>query len=98
MFMVRGCGVYYTVAWCKDQVGAFLLGNHEHTPRPCWDTGTGFKGSLMRTEIFMQGHNYQLPWIKVKGNVLFFGDMSIDPAKQENIPYDLMFSLYQASN
>ena len=43
----------------------------------------------------MQGHDYQLPWIKVKGNV---GDMSIDPAKQENIPYDLMFSLYQASN
>ena len=34
MFMVRGCGVCYTVAWCKDQVGAFLLGNHEHTPRP----------------------------------------------------------------
>ena len=52
----------------------------------------------MRTEIFMQGHDYQLPWIKVKENVLLFGDMSIDPAKQENIPYDLMFSLYQASN
>ena len=52
----------------------------------------------MRTEIFMQGHDYQLPWIKVKENVRFIGDMSIDPAKQENIPYDLLVSLYQASN